>query len=104
MFFVRCFSVCPFHCSFYIQHFADTFRQSVIDLLLGNLQDISEIVADDPLEQIVGIAQTAIIPDRRPPEYFNYGVLGNDLKIVEDTLVFARLTHAQHWENVDARR
>lgn len=62
----------------------------MIDLLLGNLQDISEITADDPLEQIVGIAQMAIIPESRAPEYFNYGVLGNDLKIVEDTVVFAR--------------
>ena len=79
-----------FHCSFYLQHFADTFRQSVIDLLQGNLQDMSEITADNPFEQVVGIAQTAIIPDSRPPDYFNYGVLGNDLKIVEDTVVFAR--------------
>jgi hypothetical protein len=80
----------PFHYSYYLQHFVDTFRQSVIDLLQGNLEDISEITADDPLEQIVGIAQMAIIPESRAPEYFNYGVLGNDLKFVEDTVVFAR--------------
>lgn len=64
----------------------------MIDLLQGNLQDISEISADDPLDQIARIAQTALIPASRPPQYFNYGVLGNDLKIVEDTLVFARFT------------
>lgn len=80
----------PVSHSYYLQHFADTFRQSVIDLLQGNLQDISEITADDPLEQIGNIAQTALIPESRAPQYFNYGVLGNDLKIVEDTLVFAR--------------
>lgn len=51
---------------------------------------MSEITADDPFEQVVGIAQTAIIPEGRPPDYFYYGVLGNDLKIVEDTFVFAR--------------
>jgi hypothetical protein len=51
---------------------------------------MSEITADDPFDQIFGITQTAIIPDSRPPDYFNYGVLGNDLKIVEDTVVFAR--------------
>lgn len=79
-----------FHCSYYLQHFADSFRQSVIDLLQGNLEDMSEITADDPLDQIVGIAQTTIIPESRAPQYFNYGVLGNDLKIVEDTVVFAR--------------
>jgi hypothetical protein len=78
--------------SYYLQHFADTFRQSVIDLLQGNLEDISDITADDPLEQIGRIAQTALIPQSRPPQYFNYGVLGSDLKIVEDTIVFARFT------------
>jgi hypothetical protein len=67
-------------------------RQSVIDLLQGNLEDIREITADDPFERIVGIAQTAIIPESRAPQYFNYGVLGNDLKIIEDTVVFARFT------------
>lgn len=82
--------MCPFSCSYYLQHFADTFRQSVIDLLQRNLQDISEISADDPWEQIGNIAQTALIPESRAPQYFDYGVLGNDLKIVEDTVVFAR--------------
>jgi hypothetical protein len=64
----------------------------VIDLLQGNLDDISEISADNPLEQIGNIAQTALIPDFRPPQYFYYGVLGDDLKILEDTVVFARFT------------
>lgn len=59
-------------------------------MLQGNLQDISEISADDPLEQISRIAQTALVPESRAPQYFNYGVLGNDLKMVEDTVVFAR--------------
>lgn len=62
----------------------------MIDLLQGNLQDISEISADDPLEQIANIAQTALVPESHAPQYFNYGVLGNDIKIIEDTLVFAR--------------
>lgn len=84
--------MCPFSCSYYLQHFADTFRQSVIDLLQGNLQDISEITADDPFEQISRIAQTALVPESRAPQYFNYGVLGDDLKIVEDTFVFARFS------------
>jgi hypothetical protein len=77
-------------CRYYLQHFEDTFRQSVIDLLLGNLQDISEITADDPLDRIAGIAQTALVPNGPAPKYFNYGVLGQDLKMVEDTVVFAR--------------
>lgn len=83
-------SVCLFPCSYYLQHFADTFRQSVIDLLQGKLEDISEISADDPFEQIARIAQTALIPQIRAPEYFNYGILGNDLRIIADTVVFFR--------------
>jgi hypothetical protein len=51
---------------------------------------MSEITADDPFDQVLGIAQTAIIPETQRMEYFDYGVLGNDLKIVEDTVVFAR--------------
>lgn len=81
----------PVFCSYYLQHFADTFRQSVIDLLQGNLQDISEICSDDPLAQIAYIAQTALLPESHA-QYFNYGVLGNDLKIIEDTVMFARFS------------
>lgn len=84
----------PFSVSYYLQHFADTFRQSVIDLLQGNLQDISEITSDDPLEQIKNIAETALVPDGHAPQYFNYGVLGNDLKLIEDTVFFARFSRA----------
>lgn len=80
----------PLFCSYFLQHFADTFRQGVIDLLHGNLDDISEISADDPIEQLTNIAQTALVPDSRAPQYFNYGVLGNDVKFVEDSFTFAR--------------
>ncbi|CRL06388.1 CLUMA_CG019050, isoform A [Clunio marinus] len=74
---------------YYLQHFADTFRQSVIDLLHGHLEDISEISADDPFDQIANIAQSALVPSSPAPKYFNYGILGNDLKMIEDTVVFA---------------
>lgn len=78
-------------CSYYLQHFVDTFRQDVIDLLMGNLDDISDICADDPLEQIKNIAQNALIPELRAPKYFNYGgVMGNEMKFFEDSIVFAR--------------
>lgn len=87
----------PFSFSYYVQHFADTFRQSVIDLLLGNLEDLSEISADDPWEQIGNIAQTALIPESSAPQYFDYGVLGNDLKFLEDTVVFARFIFNLRW-------
>lgn len=77
--------------SYYLQHFVDTFRQGVIDLLLGNLDDISDISADDPLEQITQIAQTALVPESRAPSYFNYGVMGNEFQVIEESVVYARL-------------
>lgn len=87
-------AVFRFHFSFrsyYLQHFVDSFRQGVIDLLLGNLDDISDICIDDPLEQITNIAQCALIPQLRAPIIFNYsGVMGNDLKFIEDSISFVR--------------
>lgn len=83
-------SVSRFPRSYYTQHFVDTFRQGVIDLLLGNLDDISEICTDDPIEQIANIAQSALVPQSRAPKYFNYGVMGSELRLVEDTIVCAR--------------
>lgn len=63
----------------------------MIDLLLGNLDDISDICTDDPLEQISNIAQTALIPNSRAPKYFNYGgVMGNEMKFIEDSITYAR--------------
>lgn len=60
-------------------------------MLLGNLEDISEICTDDPFAQITNIAQSALIPDTRAPQYFNYGgVMGSDLKFIEDSITFAR--------------
>lgn len=76
--------------SYYLQHFADTFRQSVIDLLQGNLDDIHDIVADDPLEQATNIAKTALVPHSKPPELLDYGAFGHDLKFALDTVDFAR--------------
>jgi len=76
--------------SYYLQHFADTFRQSVIDLLQGHVDDLSEVEADDPIEQFSRIAQTALVPSTPAPTYLDFGVLGSDLKFATDTIVFAR--------------
>lgn len=74
-----------------MQHFVDTFRQGVIDLLLGKLDDLSDLCTDDPFEQITNIAQCALIPESRAPQYFNYvGVMGSDLKFINDSVTFAR--------------
>lgn len=77
--------------SYYLQHFVDSFRQGVIDLLLGNLEDISDICIDDPIEQITNIAQCALIPESRAPILLNYGgVMGYEMKFIEDSITFAR--------------
>jgi hypothetical protein len=59
-------------------------------LLQGNLDDISDVIADDPLAQFSNIAKTAIIPDTKPPQKLEFGVFGNDLKFALDTLDFTR--------------
>ncbi|XP_070502747.1 phosphatidylinositide phosphatase SAC2 isoform X1 [Chironomus tepperi] len=75
---------------YYLQHFVDSFRQSVLDLLLGNLEDLCDITADDPFEQLTNIAQTVLIPDSPAPTYFNYSSpIGSDLKFIEDSIYFA---------------
>ena len=64
----------------------------MLDLLLGNLDDISDITADDPFEQLTNIAQSVLIPDTPAPTYFNYSSssIGSDLKFIEDSIYFAR--------------
>lgn len=76
-----------------IQHFADTLRQSIIDMMLGQIKDKNDFGEDDAVEQLLNIAQTTLVPQKRAPlEYFNYGVLGSDLKMIEDTIYFARFS------------
>ncbi|CAG9807450.1 unnamed protein product [Chironomus riparius] len=75
---------------YYLQHFVDSFRQSTLDLLLGNLEDISDITADDPFEQFTNIAQSVLMPDSRAPTYFNYSSpIGCELKFIGDSIYFA---------------
>jgi hypothetical protein len=80
--------------SYLIQHFNDTFRQSVIDLIHGQIKDLNEFVDDNKIEQLKNIVQATLVPTKRAPlEYFHYGVLGNDLKMIEDTIYFTRFLY-----------
>ncbi|XP_055614835.1 phosphatidylinositide phosphatase SAC2 isoform X2 [Toxorhynchites rutilus septentrionalis] len=72
---------------YFIQHFADSFRQSCIDMMLGNLVDFEPIVEDDPLDVLVGIASDALVPSRNAPlGYYNYGVMHAEHVLLEELL------------------
>ncbi|KAH8409727.1 hypothetical protein KR222_002853 [Zaprionus bogoriensis] len=66
---------------FFIQNFADSFRQCIIDLMQGELQQAAELREDAVLETIVNI----LTPETRAPlrGYYSAGVLGAELKLLE---------------------
>ncbi|EDW15388.2 phosphatidylinositide phosphatase SAC2 isoform X1 [Drosophila mojavensis] len=70
---------------FFIQNFADSFRQCIIDLMQGQLQRADELREDDVLETIVQI----LTPESRPPlrGYYSAGVLGPELKLLESIVL-----------------
>uniref|UniRef100_A0A182N165 SAC domain-containing protein n=1 Tax=Anopheles dirus TaxID=7168 RepID=A0A182N165_9DIPT len=69
---------------YYIQHFADTFRQSCIDLLQGRLSAADRIPEDDACEAVVGIACTVLKPAGPAPlAYYNYGQLATEHLLLE---------------------
>lgn len=76
---------CPLLRSFFIQNFADSFRQCIIDLMQGQLQRADELREDDVLETIVQI----LTPESRPPlrGYYSAGVLGPELKLLESIVL-----------------
>ncbi|KAL5284388.1 INPP5F family protein [Megaselia abdita] len=72
---------------FIIQTFADSFRQSVIDLMHGKIEHADDIKGDDVWEALLNVAQQTVIeplaPDAPPKGYYNPGVLGAELKLLE---------------------
>ncbi|XP_055603037.1 phosphatidylinositide phosphatase SAC2 isoform X3 [Uranotaenia lowii] len=70
-----------------IQHFADSFRQSCIDLMLGNLPVYEPLTEDDPYEVLFKVASDALIPARGPSlEYYNYGLMSAEHILVEELI------------------
>ncbi|XP_030553911.1 phosphatidylinositide phosphatase SAC2 isoform X1 [Drosophila novamexicana] len=69
---------------FFIQNFADSFRQCIIDLMQGELRHATELREDEVLETIVHI----LTPESHPPllGYYNAGVLGPELKLLESII------------------
>ncbi|KAL7728141.1 hypothetical protein ACLKA6_002274 [Drosophila palustris] len=70
---------------FFIQNFADSFRQCIIDLMQGELKQATELQEDEILETIVHI----LTPESQPPlrGYYNAGVLGPELKLIESIVM-----------------
>ncbi|KAH8360019.1 hypothetical protein KR093_010212 [Drosophila rubida] len=66
---------------YFIQKFADSFRQCIIDLMQGDLKQASELHEDPILETILHI----LLPESRAPlrGYYYAGVLGPELKLIE---------------------
>ncbi|XP_017081971.2 phosphatidylinositide phosphatase SAC2 isoform X3 [Drosophila eugracilis] len=70
---------------FFIQNFADSFRQCIIDLMQGQLLRPEELQEDQVLNTILQI----LTPETRPPlgGYYNPGVLGPELQLLESIVV-----------------
>ncbi|XP_022213742.2 phosphatidylinositide phosphatase SAC2 isoform X4 [Drosophila obscura] len=66
---------------FFIQNFADSFRQCIIDLMLGQLRQADELQEDEVLGTILQILK----PETRAPirGYYGVGVLAPELKLLE---------------------
>uniref|UniRef100_B3NZZ3 GG24675 n=1 Tax=Drosophila erecta TaxID=7220 RepID=B3NZZ3_DROER len=66
---------------FFIQNFADSFRQCIIDLMQGQLLRAEDLQEDEVLDTILQI----LTPETRPPlrGYYNPGVLGPELQLLE---------------------
>lgn len=84
-----CVCVCLLS-SYLIQHFQDTFRQCIIDLIHGNLYNYNDLQDDDVLETIVSIAESTI---EVPYGYHEYGALNAELRLTEAIISGTRFAH-----------
>lgn len=75
--------------SFIIQTFADSFRQSVIDLMHGKIQNAEDIEDEDVWEVLLNVAQQTV-PEAPPKGYYNPGVFGPELKLLEPFVLNSR--------------
>lgn len=74
--------------SYIIQHFHDTFRQCILDLIHGNLEHYNELQDDNVLQTILSITDVSLdVPDGR---HFNYGVLNKEMQLAETLVGSAR--------------
>lgn len=76
----------PFR-SFFIQNFTDTFRQCIIDLMQGQLNNANELKEDEVLSTILLILCPSVPAPTRG--YFYAGVLEPEIKLL-DNLLYTR--------------
>lgn len=74
------------HCSYIIQHFRDTRRQTIIDLMLGNVKHGDELKFNRMLSTLAQMAEPTITVS----DYFHYGALNNELQLTESVVRSAR--------------
>ncbi|XP_073816731.1 phosphatidylinositide phosphatase spermathreecae isoform X1 [Musca autumnalis] len=69
---------------FFIQNFADTFRQCIIDLMQGQLNDVQQLKEDEVLTTILQI----LLPSGPAPirGYYYAGVLQPELQLLENVI------------------
>lgn len=72
--------------SYIIQHFQDTFRQCIIDLIHGNLHHYHELQHDDVLNTILSITESTV----DVPDVYDYGILNAEFKLLESLIVSSR--------------
>ncbi|XP_039150706.1 phosphatidylinositide phosphatase SAC2 isoform X4 [Drosophila simulans] len=84
---------------FFIQNFADSFRQCIIDLMQGQLLRAEELQEDEVLGTILQI----LTPETRPPlrGYYNPGVLGPELQLLESIVTTRCAAQRRYQAGVD---
>ncbi|XP_055315656.1 phosphatidylinositide phosphatase SAC2 isoform X1 [Sitodiplosis mosellana] len=65
-----------------IQNFYDTFRQSMIDLMQGNITRRDELQFNETLKVLASIAESPI----EMSNFYHYGALNNELQLTESIL------------------
>nr|NP_001163676.1 spermathreecae, isoform E [Drosophila melanogaster]ACZ94972.1 spermathreecae, isoform E [Drosophila melanogaster] len=84
---------------FFIQNFADSFRQCIIDLMQGQLLRAEDLQEDEVLSTILQI----LTPETRPPlhGYYNPGVLGPELQLLESIVTTRCAAQRRYQAGVD---
>lgn len=73
-------------CSYIIQNFYDTFRQSMIDLMQGNITQRYELQFDETLKVLATIAESPF----EISDFYHYGALNNELQLTESIIKSTR--------------
>lgn len=72
--------------SYFIQHFCDTRRQTIIDLMLGNVKHGDQLKFNRILLTLTQMAEPTIIVS----DYFHYGAINNEMQLTESMIRSAR--------------